>query len=32
MNRFIKSTEDQYLSTSLDMVRRTFTDSENTEE
>ena len=32
MNRIIKSMEDKYLSRSLDMVRRTFTDSENAEE
>ena len=32
MNRIIKSMEDQYLNLSLDMVRRTFTDSENAEE
>ena len=32
MNGNIKSMEDKYLSSSLDMVRRTFTDSENAEE
>ena len=32
MNRIIKSMEDKYLNLSLDMVRRTFTDSENAEE
>ena len=32
MNRIIKSMEDKYLNPSLDMVRRTFTDSENAEE
>ena len=32
LNRIIKSMEDKYLSRSLDMVRRTFTDSENAEE
>ena len=32
LNRIIKSMEDQYLNLSLDMVRRTFTDSENAEE
>ena len=32
MNRIIKSMEDKYLKPSLDMVRSTFTDSENAEE
>ena len=32
MNRIIKSMEDKYVKPSLDMVRRTFTDSENAEE
>ena len=32
MNRIIKSMEDKYLKPSLDMVRRSFTDSENAEE
>ena len=32
LNRIIKSMEDKYLNLSLDMVRRTFTDSENAEE
>ena len=32
MKRIIKSMEDKYLNPSLDMVRRTFTDSENAEE
>ena len=32
LNRIIKSMEDKYLYPSLDMVRRTFTDSENAEE
>ena len=32
MNRIIKSMEDKYINPSLDMVRRTFTDSENAEE
>ncbi len=31
MNRIIKSMEEKYLQSSLDMVRRTFTDSENAE-
>ena len=32
LKRIIKSMEDKYLNPSLDMVRRTFTDSENAEE
>ena len=32
MNRIIKSMENKYLQPSLDMVRRTFTNSENAEE
>lgn len=32
MKRIIQSMEDKYLNTSLDMVRRTFTDYENAEE
>ena len=32
LNRIIKSMEDKYVKPSLDMVRRTFTDSENEEE
>lgn len=32
LNRIIKSMEDKYLNLSLDMVRRTFTHSENAEE
>lgn len=32
MKRIIRSMEEQYLTPSLDMVRRTFTDSENAEE
>ena len=32
MNRIIKSMEEKYVKPSLDMVRRTFTDSENAEE
>lgn len=32
MNRIIKSMEDKYLNPSLDLVRRTFTDSENSQE
>ena len=32
MKRIIKSMEDKYLNTSLDMVRRTFTDYENAQE
>lgn len=31
MNRIIKSMEDKYLESSLDMVRRTFTNSEDAE-
>ena len=32
MNRIIKSMEEKYLKPSLDLVRRSFTDSENAEE
>ena len=32
MNRTIKSMEDKYLISSLDMIRRTFTNSESAED
>ena len=31
MNRIIKSMENKYLQPSLDMIKRTFTNSENEE-
>ena len=32
MNRIIKSMEDKYLQTSLEMINKTFTDSESVED